>query len=330
MPADPITSEQLKNDCPTGKFRLITRSDMDGLVCGTLLKDIGLVDAIEFVHPKDMQDGKIAVTASDISTNLPYVPGIYAAFDHHASEGKRNADKPFNHIIDVNSPSAARVVYDFFGGRNAFPNINPDMMLAVDKADAARFTRDDVLDARGWELLSFLMDARTGLGRFREFRISNYQLMMLLIDAYRNHNSIEEILELPDIKERVELYKAHQALSREQIKRCTRVEGTLAILDLRNEETIYASNRFMVYALFPQTSISVHVMWGRAKQNTVLAFGKSIFDRSNPTNIGELMLEHGGGGHHAAGTCQVDNAHADRILADIARRINHEAQRAAA
>ncbi|MCZ8183634.1 MAG: exopolyphosphatase [Beijerinckiaceae bacterium] len=329
MKADPITREQIRKDCPAGKFRLITRSDMDGLVCGTLLKDIDLVGEIEFVHPKDMQDGKIAVGASDISTNLPYVPGIYAAFDHHASEGKRNADRAANHIIDVNAPSAARVVYDFFGGREAFPRINPDMMLAVDKADAARFTRDDVLDARGWELLSFLMDARTGLGRFRDFRISNYQLMMLLIDACRNHSSIETILDLPDIRERVDLYKTHQTLAREQIKRCTRVEGTLAILDLRGEETIYASNRFMIYALFPQTSISVHVMWGRAKQNTVLAFGKSIFDRSNPTNVGELMLEHGGGGHHAAGTCQVENAAADEILASIARRINQEARRAA-
>ena len=325
-----ITKAQILQDCPAEKYRLITRSDMDGLVCGTLLKELDIVGEIEFVHPKDMQDGKIAVSASDISTNLPYVPGIYAAFDHHASEGKRNADKPANHIIDVDAPSAARVVYDFFGGRTALPRINPDMMLAVDKADAARFTRDDVLDARGWELLSFLMDARTGLGRFREFRISNYQLMMLLIDACRSHSSIEGILDLPDMRERVELYKAHQVLAREQIKRCTRVEGALAILDLRDEETIYASNRFMIYALFPEASISCHVMWGRAKQNTVLAFGKSIFDRSNPTNIGELMLENGGGGHEAAGTCQIENGTADATLAGIAQRINAESQRAAA
>lgn len=324
MKAHSITKEQILKDCPAGKFRLITRSDMDGLVCGTLLKEIDLVGDIEFVHPKDMQDGKVPVSAADISTNLPYVPGIYAAFDHHASEGKRNADRSPNHIIDVNAPSAARVVHDFFGGREAFPRINPDMMLAVDKADSARFTRDDVLDARGWELLSFMMDARTGLGRFREFRISNYQLMMLLIDACRNHSSIESILALPDIRERVDLYKTHQGLAIEQIRCCTRIEGTLAILDLRGEETIYASNRFMVYALFPQASISCHVMWGRAQQNTVLAFGKSIFDRSNPTNVGELMLEHGGGGHHAAGTCQVGNDVADSVLAALAQRINRE------
>jgi nanoRNase/pAp phosphatase (c-di-AMP/oligoRNAs hydrolase) len=325
MSVTPVTAKSLRQDCPAEKFRLITRSDMDGLVCGTLLKELDLVDRIDFVHPKDMQDGKIAAGAGDISTNLPYVPGIYAAFDHHESEGKRVSHKPANHIIDVKAPSAARVVYDFFGGKSAFPRVSDAMMLAVDKADAARFTRQDVLDATGWELLSFLMDARTGLGRFRTFRISNYQLMMMLIDACRQHTSIEDILELPDVKERVEIYKAHQALSREQIRRCTRLEKSLAVLDLRGEETIYASNRFMVYALFPEATVSCHVMWGREKQNTVLAFGKSIFDRSSPTNIGELMLEFGGGGHQAAGTCQIANDDADTALARLSHRIAQEA-----
>lgn len=325
MSAKPVTPAQLRQDCPAGKFRLITRSDMDGLVCGTLLKELGLVDQIEFVHPKDMQDGKVPVAASDISTNLPYVPGIYAAFDHHESEGKRITDKPANHIIDVKAPSAARVVYDFFGGKATFPRISDAMMVAVDKADAARFTREDVLNAQGWELLSFLMDARTGLGRFREFRISNYQLMMTLIDACRDHTSIEDILALPDVSERVDLYRAHEAHARDQIQRCTRIEGPLAILDLRNEETIFASNRFMIYAMFPQANISCHVMWGRERQNTVLAFGKSIFDRSNTSNIGELMLEQGGGGHQAAGTCQIANDKVEGVLAALTQRIIKDA-----
>ena len=217
------------------------------------------------------------------------------------------------------------MVYDFFGGKAVFPNISDAMMVAVDKADAARFNRDDVLDAKGWELLSFLMDARTGLGRFRQFRISNYQLMMMLIDACRQHASIEEILALPDVRERVDLYKAHEELSRTQIQRCTRIEHPLAVLDLRGEETIYASNRFMIYALFPDATISCHVMWGREKQNTVLAFGKSIFDRSNRTNIGELMLEFGGGGHAAAGTCQIANDKAELALAALSQRITKDA-----
>ena len=325
MSEKPVTPEQVFQDCPASKFRLITRSDMDGLVCGTLLKELGIINDIEFVHPKDMQDGKIAVSRSDISTNLPYVPGIYAAFDHHESEGKRIDHMPGNHIIDVKAPSAARVVFDFFGGNKTFPRVSDAMMVAVDKADAARFTREDVLEAKGWELLSFLMDARTGLGRFHDFRISNYKLMMMLIDACREYTSIETILAMPDVRERVELYRSHEVRARDQIQRCTRVEGPLAILDLRGEETIFASNRFMIYALFPQANISCHVMWGRERQNTVLAFGKSIFDRSNTTNIGELMLEQGGGGHTAAGTCQIANDRVDAVLASLTQQIIRDA-----
>ena len=302
------------------KYRLITRSDMDGLVCAVLLKEMDLIDEIKFVHPKDMQDGKIEVTERDISTNLPYVPGVHLAFDHHLSETIRN-EKHDNHIIDPKAPSAARVVYDYYGGKERFPRVSDTMMTAVDKADAARFSRDDILDPNDWDLLSFLMDARTGLGRFREFRVSNYTLMMDLIDYCRDHR-IDEILNLPDVRERVELYLDHSDKAKEQIRRCAAVHGNLVVLDLRNEETIWATNRFTIYALFPQCNISIHVMWGVQKQNTVFATGKSILDRSSKTNVGELMLQYGGGGHQAAGTCQVANDQADATLAELIAKIN--------
>ncbi len=311
------TPEFIAANRPEGGYRLITRSDMDGLVCAVLLKELDLVGDISFVHPKDMQDGKIEVSINDISTNLPYVPGIFAAFDHHDSENKRLGAGYSNHIIDPRAPSAARVVYEFFGGKKRFPRIPEGMMPAVDKADAARFTREDVLNPQGWELLSFLMDARTGLGRFRQFRISNYQLMMELIDFCRTELDIDRLLEISDVRERVELYMEHRDKFADQIKRCTTMHGPLAVLDLRDEEVIYAGNRFMIYALFPQANISCHVLWGKGKLNTVLAFGKSIFDRSSPINIGELMLRHGGGGHPAAGTCQIDTEYADQVLADL-------------
>ena len=306
---------------PAGGYRLVTRSDMDGLVCAVLLKELGLVGDIDFVHPKDMQDGLIDMTAGDISTNLPYVPGVFVAFDHHDSETKRLADMADNHVINPCAPSAARVVYDFFGGAKRFPMISDEMMAAVDKADAAQFTMEDVLNPKGWELLSFLMDSRTGLGRFREFRISNYQLMMTLIDYCKDETNIEKILQLPDVAERVELFFSHKEKFEDQIKRCTTVHGPLAVLDLRDEETIYAGNRFMIYALFPDTNISCHVLWGKAKQNTVFAFGKSIFDRTNKTHVGELMLRYGGGGHQAAGTCQIDTEKAEETLSELIAKV---------
>ena len=302
-------------------YRLLTRSDMDGLVCAVLLKELGILGEIEFHHPKDVQDGKIAVTRNDILTNLPYVDGCGLCFDHHASEASRNDGKPTpGYILEPEAKSAARVVYDYYGGKARFATISDEMMEAVDKADSAGFSMQDVLEPRGWELLSFLMDARTGLGRFREFRVSNYQLMMMLIDCCRDL-SIDQILELPDVKERVDLFFAQHELFRAQIARVAAVHDNLVVLDLRNEETIFAGNRFVVYAMFPQCDISMHVMWGREKMNTVYTVGKSIFDRRNPVTVGELMLSYGGGGHDAAGTCQGPNSTAEGLKAELIERI---------
>jgi nanoRNase/pAp phosphatase (c-di-AMP/oligoRNAs hydrolase) len=303
------------------KFRLVTRSDFDGLVCAVLLKELDLIDDIKFVHPKDMQDGKIDITGRDITTNLPYVAAAHLAFDHHESETIRNTGERPNHIISAHAPSAARVVYDYYGGAKAFPRVSDEMMQAVDKADSAQFSHDEILHPTDWVLLNYLMDSRTGLGRFREFRVSNYQLMMDLIDYCRSHG-IDDILKLPDVVERVELYLDHAAKAREQIERCATAHQNLVVLDLRNEDTIFAANRFMIYALYPQCNISIHVLWGVQKQNTVFATGKSILDRSSKTNVGELMLQYGGGGHNAAGTCQVDNPQAGEVLAALIKQIN--------
>lgn len=301
------------------KFRLVTRSDFDGLICAVLLKELDLIDDIKFVHPKDMQDGAIAISDRDITTNLPYVKGVHLAFDHHLSETIRN-EKNDNHIIDPNAPSAARVVYDYYGGKNRFPAAWDEMMEAVDKGDSAQFSREEILNPTGWVLLNFLMDARTGLGRFKNFGISNYQLMMNLIDYCKNH-SIDQILKLPDVQERIELFNEHTAAAVEQIKRCSTVHKQLVVLDLRKEETIYAVNRFMIYALFPECTISIHVMWGLKQQNTVFAIGKSILNRSSDFNIGELCLKYNGGGHLNAGTCQVTNENSDNDLQDVIKVI---------
>ena len=305
----------------SAKYRLVTRSDFDGLVCAVLLKELDLIDDILFVHPKDMQDGKVAISDRDITTNLPYVPGAHLAFDHHLSETLRNEGGKSNHVINADAPSAARVVYDYYGGKARFARISDAMMEAVDKADSAQYSQQDIENPDGWVLLNYLMDARTGLGRFRDFRISNYALMMDLISYCRDHG-IEDILALPDVAERVELYREHEPKAKDQIRRCTRQFGNLVVLDLRGEEIIYAVNRFMIYAMYPNTNISIHVMWGREKQNTVFAVGKSILDRGSKTNVGELCLRYGGGGHMAAGTCQVDNDKAETTLQALIASIN--------
>ena len=305
------------------KYRWVTRSDFDGLVCAMILKEKGLIDEIKFVHPKDVQDGKVDITSHDITTNLPFDPRVGLAFDHHESELTRNAGIDFEgrYIIDGDAKSAARVVYDYYGGAEALPRISAELMEAVDKGDSADFTLDEILHPKGWVLMNFLMDARTGLGRFREFRISNYDLMMELIDACVEH-PVEDILAMSDVKERVDLYFEQQEKFTEQVRGLARVEGRVVVLDLRETETIYAGNRFMVYALYPESQISVHVAWGFKKQNTAVMIGKSILDKRSQADIGQICLSYGGGGHRNAGTCQLDNDKVDDLLPDIIAKLN--------
>ncbi|MDD9265738.1 exopolyphosphatase [Paenibacillus sp. GCM10023248] len=296
-------------------MRLITRSDFDGLVCAMLFKKMKMVDEMKFVHPKDMQDGLIEVTENDILANVPYVPGCGLWFDHHSSELERMGEKVAFKGETRIAPSAARVVYDYYGGKETFGDID-DIMQGVDKADAAQFSKDDILNPSGWDLLSFIMDARTGLGRYRDYRISNYQLMEDLVD-HCAVMTVDQIMELPDVKERVTRYYELDALYRDMLHTYTRTEGNVVITDLRGVETIYPGNRFMVYALYPEQNVSIWIVDGRNKQNCVFACGHSIVNRSSNTNIGTLMLQYGGGGHHAAGTCQVDYAQAEDILQKI-------------
>ena len=305
------------------KRRLVTRSDFDGLACAMMLRDLDLVDEIKFVHPKDVQDGKIELTKSDITTNLPYDPRVGLAFDHHESEMDRlkAIETGGKLIIDPNARSAARVVYDYYGGKKTFKKISDELMAAVDKGDSADFTVDEILNPKGWVLLHYLMDARTGLGRFHQFRISNYDLMMELIHYCMDH-TIDEILELPDVKERVDLYFEQSEQFVDQLKRIAKVYDKVVVLDLRNEEIIHAGNRFMIYALYPETQISVHVAWGFRKQNTAVMIGKSIVNKASNVDIGELCLKYGGGGHHNAGTCQLENDVVDKQLPDIIAALN--------
>ena len=305
------------------KKRLVTRSDFDGLVCAMLLKELDIIDDIKFVHPKDVQDGKIELSENDITTNLPFDPRVGLAFDHHESELRRLEKQEYKDkfIIEGQAKSAARVVYNYYGGKQKFKRVSEEIMVAVDKGDSADFTEEEILNPTGWVLMNFIMDARTGLGRFHDFRISNYDLMMELIDYCVNH-TIDEVLELPDVKERIELYFEQQEKFKEQLDRLAKVEGNVVLLDLRGEDTIYSGNRFMIYAMYPKAQISVHVAWGFKKQNTAVMIGKSIINKSSDFNIGDLCLEYGGGGHANAGTCQLDNDIVDKELPNIIKKLN--------
>lgn len=300
-------------------MRLLTRSDFDGLACGALLKELGIIDSWKFVHPKDIQDGLVEVGENDVLANVPYVKGCKLWFDHHSSESERlGKDVEFEGESRLED-SAARVIYEYYGGKERLPHFET-MVQAVDKVDAAKLTIDEILNPTDWVLLGFIMDPRTGLGRFREFRIPNYMLMETLIDACRTQD-IDEIMENPDVKERVELYFEQDALFREMVKKHTRIDGNIIISDLRGVDPIYTGNRFLIYSLYPEQNISMWIVDGRGKLNCPIAVGHSVLNRTSKTNVGNLLLEYGGGGHRQVGTCQVDYDDADRVIGELAARM---------
>jgi nanoRNase/pAp phosphatase (c-di-AMP/oligoRNAs hydrolase) len=283
----------------------VTRSDFDGLVCAVLLVEKGLVDDYSFVHPKDVQDGKVDVSDNDILANVPYVPGCGLWFDHHLSEEERlELDKLEFEGECRPAPSAARVIWDYYGGEATFGSQLVSLLDAVDKTDSADLTIDEILDPQGWILLSFIMDPRTGLGRFKDYRISNYQLMLDMIQYCRSKTA-EEILELPDVAERTKRYWEHQELYKDMLKWSAKPQGNVIVTFIMDEEIIYCGNRFVVFAMYPEQNIEARVLWGKDRQNVVFAVGHSIVNRTSQTNVGKLMLAHGGGGHPKVGTCQV-------------------------
>jgi len=303
-------------------MRLVTRSDFDGLACGALLKEAGLIDSFQFAHPKDLQAGLVEITSNDILANVPYVPGCGMWFDHHTSEGERLGAISYRGMSRV-APSCARVIYDFLGGPSRFPARWDPMMEAVDKVDSANLTKIEIQAPTDWILIGYIMDPRTGLGRFRQFRISNYQLMMEMIEFCRTMDAAE-ILRQPDVKERADLYFEQDALFKNMLKRCCRMMGDVLIIDFREEENIYAGNRFLVYTMYPECKVSIHVTWGKDKQNVALAMGNSILNRTSRANLGSIALHFGGGGHEAVATCQVQPKEVDSVLKTIIDYIHEE------
>ncbi|EHJ47789.1 hypothetical protein DFW101_1782 [Solidesulfovibrio carbinoliphilus subsp. oakridgensis] len=301
-------------------MRLLTRSDFDGLICAVLLKEAGIMDEWVFVHPKDVQDGKVACGPDDILANVPYAPGCGLWFDHHSSEDDRLGEIEFTGA-SKHYPSCARVIWEYYGGHDRFPARFDEMLDYVDRCDSGNLTPDEVAGPEGWILLSFLMDPRTGLGRYRDYRISNYQLMMHLVERCRTE-PVEAILADPDVAERVRRYFEQEEQFAGMLTARSRIDGQVLVIDLRDQDEIFTGNRFTAYALFPEANVSVQVIWGKARQNVVLTVGKSIFDKSNPVDIGRLMLAHGGGGHKNVGTCQVPESEAERVLEDVVRILN--------
>lgn len=282
-------------------YRLLTRADFDGIVSALLLREAGVVDRVDFAHPRDVEAGEIPVDGGTALATLPYRP---------------EAGLHFRHAGDPGPLSTARLICDRYGGGAA----SPALIDAVDRCTSGRLDEADVRDPQGWVMLNFVMDARTGLGRFADFSVSNTQLMRDLI-GYLREPDADRLLAHPDVAERVAVYRDHAAAFADQLKRCVTVDGRIGIIDLRYEDFIFCGNRFMVYALVPEIAVSVHVYWGQDRRNTVIAAGRSILGRRPDIDIGAHLAAVGGTGHAGAGSCQVDNDASERILRDLVGRL---------
>ena len=304
-------------------MRLVTRSDFDGLVCGALLKEAGIIDHWKFAHPKDLQDGLVEINEDDCLANVPYVEGCGLWFDHHSSEMERNQLAGKYKGESRLTPSCARIIYDYYGGQKRFSHFD-EMMAAVDKVDSGHLTIDEIQNPTGWILIGFLMDPRTGLGRGRNFTISNYQLMEKLIDACRTM-STTEILDLPDVKERIEVYFEQTEKFTDMIRNYTRTDGDVIITDLRGVEPIYTGNRFLIYSLYPEQNISAWIVDGKGGKGCSVAVGYSILNRTSNIDVGSLMLKYGGGGHKMVGTCQFPDEKIGELLPKLLEELVHPA-----
>jgi len=300
-------------------MRLITRADFDGLACASILKDLGVIDTWKFVHPKDLQDGMVDVTDRDVLANVPYVKGCCLWFDHHSSEEERlGRDFTFEGASHA-APSAARIIYEYYGGQKAMPHYD-EMVAAVDKVDAGLLSKEEIIEPTGWVLLGFIMDPRTGLGRFRDFKIGNMQLMEDLIEHCRTMK-VSDILALPDVAERIDKYNEQAEKFKEMALKYSRIDWDVLITDLRDINPIYTGNRFMIYSLFPEQNISIWVTDGKDRENCAIAVGYSILNRTARVDVGALMLKYGGGGHYRVGTCQVPYDKADQVIEEIVASI---------
>jgi len=279
-------------------MRLVTRGDMDGLTSAVIISLMEPIDEILLVHPQDITDKKVPIRGDDILANVPYDSRTGMWFDHHLLTDSNEKPPPnFKGRYRI-APSAARLVYEYYLEKNPKdPRLLrlETLVDETDRLDAAQLTRDDVEHPRDYILLGYTIDGRTGLGPFESY-------FKRLVEWLKTM-SIEEVLQQPEVKERVERIRHEQEEFKRILQRNSFRLNNVVVTDLREIERLPAGNRFLIYTLFPDTNVSLRVHWGPAHHSVIAAVGHSIFNRTCKTSVGDLMSRYGGGGHQGAGTC---------------------------
>jgi nanoRNase/pAp phosphatase (c-di-AMP/oligoRNAs hydrolase) len=279
-------------------MRLVTRGDLDGLTSAVIITMKEPIDEITLVHPQDITDKRVKITKNDVLANLPYHPDAGIWFDHHLlTESNEKPPEDFKGRYAV-APSAARLVYDYYLERDPNDGKLKDLATLVhetDRLDSAQLTPSDVEDPRGYILLGYTIDSRSGLGAFTDY-------FKKLVEWLKTM-SIDDVLAQPEVAQRIERLRRDQEDFKRLLQRNSFTLNNVVITDLREIKQLPTGNRFLVYTLFPDQNVSLRVHWGPYHESVIAAVGHSIFNRTCNTSVGELMSRWGGGGHRGAGTC---------------------------
>jgi oligoribonuclease NrnB/cAMP/cGMP phosphodiesterase (DHH superfamily) len=297
-------------------MRLITRADLDGLTCALLLSEAVKIDEVTFAHPKDVQDGKVEIGPNDVLANLPRDPRAGLVFDHHVSQaGEWSSGQPGgNGAYTADAPSAARVIANHYA-KHDFSKYE-ELLHQTDRLDSAHLEPDDVTDPKGWILLGYTLDPRTGMARYRDYFLH----VLELVKAHPQ--SPDAVLADAQVQERVKILQDQQWAFMEHLIDQSKLDGNVIVTDVRGKKDVALGNRFYIYTLFPDANVSVRIADGAPGSNTCsIQVGHSIFNRTCTTNVGELLAKYGGGGHAGAGTAQPAVADADRVLNEVVTQL---------
>jgi hypothetical protein len=275
-------------------MRLVTRGDLDGLTCAVLLSLNEDIDSISLIHPQDISDGRADIRPGDIIANLPYHPGCALWFDHHLHTATANVPPEAFRGAFAQAPSAARLVYEYYGGEEAMPQF-AELVRETDRLDSANLTPGDVLDPQAYIKLGFTIDGRSGLGTFERY-------FLHLVELLRAGTPMAAIMDDPGVKKRCDLLESENERFCQDLRSHSRVDGNVVVTDFRDLDHTPIGNRFLVYALYPEVNVSARIHWGPNRSFPMLLLGHSIFRRTCKTNVGELASRYGGGGHRGAGS----------------------------
>jgi len=286
-------------------MRIITRPDFDGLVCAVFIKAaLGKDIPVLWVEPDAIRHCGLEVRQGDIIANLPWKSGCSIWFDHHVTN---RIDEKFEGVYEI-APSAAGLIYTYYNDR--FKRDFGALSAAADKIDSANLTVEEVLrpEDNPYLLLSMTIKNRAECEKHYWDRLCDLFL----------ENGIEDVMKDGDVKARCDEVIRENSEYREHLSKRTQIDRGVALTDFSDLMIAPQGNRFLVYALYPETHVAVKIRRDYHETDSVIvSVGHSIFNRTCNVNTGFLLSRFGGGGHRGAGACKMKISLMEKALPEI-------------